>query len=294
MMRKLRNVFRFITSLLLLFTLLFMQISIFTRSSFLNAEFYEKKLQNTEFYSQVSEEIRFGFKNLSMVTSVPEEVYNKSITDDYIKKLAINNIDNAAGYMKYKLELSNNKVNTAALSENINAYVNSYAQTNKLKVDDALKKQTEAMTEEAGKIVANHTALFNVSAVAQFKEFQTFRKGIFFIYNKLIFSIIFVAFLIALLFMLNPLRRRRTYLWTGSSFIAASIMSIIPMVMALVARVPYKLAIDTPYLKLALQEFTLGYIHQILTIGIIYFVLGVISVAVYLKLSLKEGGRPLG
>jgi hypothetical protein len=268
-----------------MFALLFMQVSLFINTTLLNSNFYKNKLKPTAYYIELNKELSFAYKNLSMVTSVPEEVYKSSLSEEYTNKLAVNNIDNTMLYMKRKLEVFENKVDTAPFNENLTKYVNTYAENNKIKVDDALKKQITAMTEEAGKIVGQHTALFNISAVADFKEFQAFRKGIFYLYNKLFFSFIFVAFLIAALFLLNSKRIRRGFLWVGSSFIAASLMSIIPMLLAIIIRVPYKLPISSAYLKIALQQFTLGYIYQLLSIGIVFLVIGIASIATYLNFS---------
>jgi len=50
-------------------------------------------------------------------------------------------------------------------------------------------------------------------------------------------------------------------------------------------RIPYRFNIGTPYLKKALEVFTLGYIRYFMYSGITLLVLGIVSLFVYLRLS---------
>jgi hypothetical protein len=102
----------------------------------------------------------------------------------------------------------------------------------------------------------------------------------------LLFSIISVL-LILLLYFLNR-NFADTLLWTGSSFIPAALFTTVPAALALIYKVSYRLAFDTPYIKTALQNITSGYTYFILSCGIIVMVSGVIFMLVYLIISGKE------
>ena len=69
-------------------------VSMFTRNVLLSSEFYINNLEKSEYFQLLRSEIDFGFKNYSMVTSIPENVFVQSVSDKEIKDLTINNIEN--------------------------------------------------------------------------------------------------------------------------------------------------------------------------------------------------------
>jgi hypothetical protein len=270
-----------------MFALILMQFSFFTSNRILNGGFYRKALEKSEYFTLLRKDIDYGFKNLSMVTSIPEEIFINSVNDDAIKSLSIKNISSAENYMKYKNKYVDSKFDTSMLLDNVKMYSEKYAQENKVKFDSAFEKQIAAIAEDAGKVINNHAVLFNINAVEKYSQFQSFRSVLNKLYNLRITSVIFAAILIALLVLLNITRLRRGFLWIGSSFIPAAIITLVPSLLAVAYRIPYKFAVSTPYLKLALRDISVGYIKYFIVTSSIFLIVGITSLFLYTHLSNK-------
>jgi hypothetical protein len=270
-----------------MFALILMQISFFINNKMLNGDFYKAVLQKSDYFTLMRQDIDYGFKNLSMITSIPEEVLSSSVRNEAIKELSFKNINSAEGYMKYKDNYVNNKFDTSVLLGAVKSYSEKYAEENKIKKDAAFQKQIEDVAQDSGKIIDNHAVLFNISAVDKYSQFQAFRKVLNIISSSLIVWGILVCVLIALLAVLNETRTRRIFLWIGSSFIPAALMTLVPSALAIYYKIPYKFAVNTPYLKLALKDISLGYINYFIATGSLYIVIGIVSLCIYTYLSNK-------
>jgi hypothetical protein len=286
-MIKFKDIVRFILSFFLMFALILMQISFFINNKMLNGDFYKAVLQKSDYFTLMRQDIDYGFKNLSMITSIPEEILSSSVRNEAIKELSFKNINSAEGYMKYKDNYVNNKYDTSVLLGAVKSYSEKYAEENKIKKDAAFQKQIEDVAQDSGKIIDNHALLFNISAVDKYSEFQAFRKVLNIISSSLIVWGILVCVLIALLAVLNETRTRRIFLWIGSSFIPAALMTLVPAALAIYYKIPYKFAVNTPYLKLALKDISLGYIKYFIATGSLYIVIGIASLCIYTYLSNK-------
>jgi len=281
-MSKLRNAVIYIISFLLMFALLSMQVSFFLKTRMLNGSFYKKVLGKSDYYSLIEKEIDFGFKNLSMVTSIPEEVFSESVSKEAVKALSYKNIDSAEGYMKYKGEYSESKIDTNKLYNNLEKYV----QDNKL--NGELKSQLTAVAKDAGKIIESHAALFSINSVAKYSQFQSFRRVLFLAYKNQLLTVMVTAILILFLVLINWQSLRKVLLWVGSSLIASSLMTIIPCILAIYFKIAYKYAIDIPSLKIALRAITLGYINYFLSTGVLFFLVGIMCMVIYSFVDKRE------
>jgi hypothetical protein len=282
-MRAYKDFLRFCTSLVLMFALIIMQICSFVNLKVLNGSFYKVTLEKSDYFTLLRKEIDFGFENYSMITSIPEEVFYNSLSNEDIKTLSYKNIDSAENYMKYKNKYVQNKIESVRISENIEKYLIE----NNISTDEDFKGQISAIVEEAEELISNHTVLFNIAVVEKYPQFEKFRKILFTVYRNQPLSIVAVFFFIGLLALINKRRLRRTFLWVGSSFIPAAIMLLVPSLLAVYFKIPYNLAVDTSYLKVALKDIVLGYINYFIVTGIIYLFIGVTCMWIYTYLSNK-------
>ena len=274
-MSKLRTALIYMISFLLMFALLSIQGSLFVKAKMLNGNFYKTVLSKSDYYPLVEKEIEFGFKNLSMVTSIPQEVFSKSVSKEAVKALSYKNIDSTESYMKYKGEYRESKIDR----NKIYGSVEKYAQDNN--INGELKSQLTAVAEDAGKIVENHAALFSINSVAKYSQFQSFRRALYVAYKNLFLTVMITGVLILLLVLMNWQRLSKVLLWVGSSLIASSLMTIIPSILAIYFKIAYKYAIDIPPLKVALRDITLGYINYFLSTGVLFFLVGIMCMVIY-------------
>jgi hypothetical protein len=266
-----------------MFAVIIMQLSFFVNLKVLNGNFYKDTLNKSDYFSLMRKDIDFGFKNLSMITSIREEVFISSISDEAIKELAYDNINSAEAYMKYNNKYINNKLDTKIIYNNLEKDV----EKDNIKIDAALKNQLLAVSQDVGNIINNYVVLFNISAVDKYPQFQNFRSLIYGLYSIKIMSLVSVFLIITLLALLNRRRLRRTFLWIGSSLIPAAIITLVPCILALYYKIPNRFAIDSAYLNVALRDISLGYIKYFTISGVIILLVGICCMCIYTYLSNK-------
>lgn len=282
-MSRLRDSLRFFVSFILMFAIVITQLCFFVNARILNGNFYKNILDKSDYYSLMRKDIDYGFKNLSMVTSIPEETFISAVSNEDIIKLSNLNINSTATYMNYRNPYTDNKMDTKKIYEKVQNYV----LKSKIKVDGNLTNQLLSVSNDAGNIINNYAVLFNITAVEQYEQFQSFRKLIYLLDSIKILLVIIVLLMIALLVLLNRRRPRRTFSWIGSSLIPAAMMTLIPSILALYFRIPHRFAIDSVYLKVAVRDITMGYIGYFMITGGIVLLLGVSCMLVYSYLSNK-------
>jgi hypothetical protein len=280
-MIKLRDGLKFLVSFFLMFAVILMQLSYFASLKVLNGDFYKSTLSKNDYFHLVRKDIDFGFKNLSMITSIPEETFTSSVSDAAIIHLANRNMDITESYMKYDSDYIDNKIDTIPIYNNLQKYV----EKSNIKVDAALKNQLLSVSKDAGNIINNHTILFNINAVDKYPQFQSFRKAIYLLYSTKVVSIFAILFMVTLLAFLNKRRPRRIFLWIGSSLIPAATITLVPSILALYYKIPNRFSIDSAYLNLALRDISLGYIKYFIVTGIIVLLIGIACMCTYSYLS---------
>lgn len=284
-MKILKDTLIFLVSLALMFCFILIQASLFTRTTMLNPEFYINNLEKSDYFKYIRNEIDYGFKNYSMVTSIPENIFTESVKDDEIKEMANRNIYDTVSYFKYEKEYTPVSVDTKVLDEKLKVYIDNYAKEKKVAVSSDLQKRLKDISTEAGNIVSKHSILFNISAVSKYAEFQSFRKGIYILRSKLNVMIYAALVLLILLIFLNLKTLPSALLWLGGSLIPAGLMTLIPSLLALAYKISYRYAISITYLKEALRDITLGYIDFFIKSGLISLMAGILALLLYILIS---------
>ena len=137
-MSKFRDVLIFLVSFFLMFAVIIMQLSFFVNFKVLNGNFYKNTLDKSDYFSLMRKDINFGFKNLSMITSIPEDIFISSVSNDAIIKLAYKDISSAEDYMKSNNKYTDNKIDSMIIYANLLKY----AQKDNIKIDARFKKST--------------------------------------------------------------------------------------------------------------------------------------------------------
>lgn len=287
---KFKDIISFIISLLLMFTLLIIQISLFVNYRLLNSEFYKNTIEKTNYFTLLNSEIDEAFMNLSVMTAIPKDVFTNAISKDFIKGETLKSIDNVSQYMKYKNDLLGIKTDTKVFEESMNKYLEVYAKEKSIEINNDIKGQIKEVSVSAGDMIDRYVNLFNVEAVARFGEFQKFRSLCYYVgnYNLVYISSSVALILLLVLVLLNRRRTWKAYMWAGSSFVAAGFMTIVPAALALIYKIPYRISITTPHLKEGLTNFMLGYVYFLLLSGIACAAVGVMFLIIYVCISNRK------
>ena len=282
----------FILAIFLMISIVLLQVSAFEHLTMLNGKFYKNIVSKNEFKTLLTKEIDFGFKNLSITTSIPESTIKDSFKSDLISKITNNNIDSTVNYFKDNKPYKATTLSSSDINTKINQYIESYAKKDNLKINDDIKQQMSVVAKDANSLVNNHAALLNVEMVSKYDQFQNIRKVIMLIYKGLFINIIAILLITIFLLLINNSKdkegnkRNTGLLWIGGSIIAASLISLVPSLMALYFKIPSRVNIEISYLKVFLKYALNGYIQNFLMMGAGLFAFGLLlSIIEYIRLN---------
>lgn len=280
-MGEFKRIGNFIISLFLMFLFVLCSVSIFTRTRLLNDKFYINKLANSKYYTYLNEEIRAGFKSLSDISAIPEDIFNNSVSEDFIKKESEKNIENTMDYMLYKVSDGTTKVDFSKVDETLVNNIEAYAREKNIDISKNKDKYLKGLMTDTEQIINNHVNLFNINLIQKSSDFQKFRKVSYNLYSKVALFPLTIAVLIVLLWIINFKYSHRVLFWTGSSMVAASLFTLIPSTLGLLSKMSYRVAFKVPYLKEAIREFMLGDLYYLFYLSLCLLILGIIMLLAY-------------
>lgn len=288
-MNNFKDILKATTSFLLMFGIVIFVAAVFVRTTFLNAGFINERIESSEFYSELMEDVRFNYQNFSMITGVPESVLlNLMIDESEIKDFTRAGVQKAIAYMKYETTEFSNKIDDAQFKEHLNSYIEEYAKSRNIELDESLINQINAVGEELKESTESQLNIFNIEKVAAYPQFQRFRSFAYLLYSKTYLVFGAMVLLMGALAYLSKKRIHNAFMWIGSSFIAGSLFLIVPSIMALLFRIPRRITVSDPYINEAVRSLVTGYVNFFLAAGIIAFMFGILCFANYVMLRNKK------
>ena len=275
-----------LVSFLLMFGIVVAIFSVFIRFVLLNGNYIGDKLEEREYYSQLSDNLKTKYSTLSLQSSIPEEVFMSAVLEDYeVQKLTRENVNLMVDYMTYETEESTVIMDRTIFAEPVTTYVENYTTENDLPYDTEQQLRTTGIIDSATEITENRVTLFNLKNVIDIPQFQTVRKVVNLAYNSIIPVTIGLLVLVGALSLLYGKKRYRILFWVGSSICAGSIFVIVPSALALILKLPQRIRISAPYINTAIQNLTLGYSKYFLSAGLITLVTGLLCIFLYFYIS---------
>lgn len=285
-MKKVKRALRMLVSFVLMFGVVIAIFSVFIRFVLLNGNYIGDKLEEREYYSQLSDNLKTKYSTLSLQSSIPEEVFMSAVLEDYeVQKLTRENVNLMVDYMTYETEESAVIMDRTIFAEPVTTYVETYTTENNLPYDTEQQVRTTGIIDSATEITENRVTLFNLKNVIDIPQFQTVRKVVNLAYNSIIPVTIGLLVLVGLLSLLYSKKRYRILFWIGSSICAGSIFVIVPSALALILKLPQRIRISAPYINTAIQNLTLGYSKYFLSAGLITLVTGLLCIFLYFYIS---------
>lgn len=254
MMANAKGILKFILSLGIMFCSIALVISVFTRTTLLNQDFYINSLEKSGYFPYLNQEIDYGFHNYSLITSIPEEVFAGAVSGSDTKSLATENIRDTMSYMRYEGDYTDKKIDAGRIDKAVRDYASGIT---------GEASQLSTVTEEAAAIVNSHAVLFDVARVANYSQFQAFREAVYTAYDKLYVAAAALAALMFFLLLITWGSRGMFELWLGGALLAGSMVLLVPTLMGLLFNIPYRFPVENYYLKVALSSFALGYLWKL-------------------------------
>ncbi len=264
-MKSLKEIARFVLAMVIMLSTLALALSIFTRTTMLSPSFYMHRLDKASYFTYLDQEIQAGFKNYSLITSIPEIVFSSAVDSDEIRSLTEQNIENTMAYIKHERDYEDVKLDQSGIDSAVRKYAAELT---------GEESQLSTVTQEASDIVNSHAVLFDVSAVKKYSQFQSLRTAMYMLYSS-IYAIGAFLFALGMVLFLSSRKTPGAFqLWLGGSLIASSLIILVPTVMGFLFNVPYRFAVENYYLKVGLSSIMVGYLDSLAVIGAIMLAAG--------------------
>lgn len=139
-----RNIFNVLMSFALIFIILSIMLFNIINDKILNKNYILSKMEETEFYLQVSREIKNGFENYIYQSGLPEDTIENIVSDEMIKK-------DVNGIVDYIYEGKEISLSSEDVKNNLDVKIQNYVTTQNLK----LNEQGKNNITEFEKIIVN-------------------------------------------------------------------------------------------------------------------------------------------
>lgn len=139
-----RNIFNVLMSFVLIFIILSIMLFNIINDKILNKNYILSKMEETEFYLQVSREIKNGFENYIYQSGLPEDTIENIVSDEMIKK-------DVNGIVDYIYEGKEISLSSEDVKSNLDVKIQNYVTTQNLK----LNEQGKNNITEFEKIIVN-------------------------------------------------------------------------------------------------------------------------------------------
>lgn len=139
-----RNIFNVLMSFALIFIILSIMLFNIINDKILNKNYILSKMEETEFYLQVSREIKNGFENYIYQSGLPEDTIENIVSDEMIKK-------DVNGIVDYIYEGKEISLSSEDVKNNLDVKIQNYVTTQNLK----LNEQGKNNINEFEKIIVN-------------------------------------------------------------------------------------------------------------------------------------------
>lgn len=279
-MKALKEASRFLLAACILLCSVALALSIFTRTTLLNDDFYISSLEKSGYFTCLDQEIYDSFRNYSLVTSIPADVFTGAVSGDEIKSLTKENIGDTMSYMRHEGGYTGKKIDVSGIDSAIRKYASGIT---------GESSQLSTVTKEAAAIVNSRAVLFDVSRVEKYSQFQSLREGIYIVYKNVYAIAGMLALQAALLFLITRKKEGSYQLWIGGALLAASMVLLVPSLMGLGYGMPYRFAVGDYCLRVALSSFAIGYLRNLALSAIVMLLGGIFMLYIgILKMPLQN------
>ena len=124
-----RNIFNVLMSFALIFIILSIMLFNIINDKILNKNYILSKMEETEFYLQVSREIKNGFENYIYQSGLPEDTIENIVSDEMIKK-------DVNGIVDYIYEGKEISLSSEDVKSNLDVKIQNYVTTQNLKLNE--------------------------------------------------------------------------------------------------------------------------------------------------------------
>lgn len=281
-MKVVKPITRFIISFILMFIFLALQLSVFTSLRLTNASFYKANLDKSNYFNELSADISKDLKSYSSEANIDDKVLTSAVSDENLKSITYKNIDETVAMLTSNYNKSNKT--DVYFSSTLKGSLESYIKSKGMELTTEMKGNINTIISDTTDIVSEKVNFLDVKTLSEKGSVQKLASVISKV-NVIIVTLIVVSVILILAIFIIDKNRRETFLWVGSSSVAASLFTVITSLYVILNKIPYRIAIDSQYLVTAIGSILTSMSIFVLIIGLILLLVGIILLASWFRIE---------
>ena len=230
----------------------------FLRNTLFGDQFYQQIIASPIYLPMVKEAIRADFAAQSAYIGIPVEYLENGLDDATLYMMERNHIDNAVAFLNYEADFVKPTYPAGLFYDQLVPFIKSFAAANGQTVTEDQLNQLKAVAADAALIVQQNVCLLDLDLVRQSALFQRVHRLLYQLSYRLIWAAALLLLSIAALIVLNRQSWRSWLNQVLISFWLAGSLLLAPFLVLELFALPRRLAIETAYLKYALDRLLTG------------------------------------
>ena len=277
MKKKIKAIIAVLLSFLLAMSFFVIIISLFLQHTILNIDFYQSVTQSPAYQFHLKQSINNELVTKSNFTAIPLEHLQAGLDEKLIDQIVENHIKNTTAFLNYEPEFTPIVYPDEKFYEPLVQFIEEHGRTENYEPTDEQYELLADVASDSARMIERHASIINLDLVKDISAFQRLHRAIH--DASLLFVPSLLAFLVAAGIIALMFRRdwRSTLTYTLTSLWIAGAMLAVPAIVTDIYALPRRLAIETPYLKYAIDAWLTSANRYILIWGVAILVLSTLG-----------------
>ena len=280
MKKKIKAVTAILLSFLLAISFFVIVISLFLQHTILSTGFYQSVTYSPAYQLHLKQSINNELITISNFTAIPLEHLQAGMDDNIINRIVDTHISNTVAFLNYEPEFTPVEYPVDKFYDPLALFIEEHGRTENYEPTEEQYELLADVAIDAARMVERHATIVNLDLVKDISAFKRLHKAIH--EASLLFAPSLLAFVVAAGIIALMFRRewRSTLSYILTSLWIAGAMLAVPAIVTDIYALPRRLAIETPYLKFAIDAWLTSANRYILIWGASTFVLSTIGLTV--------------
>lgn len=227
-MRYVKDIFRIIVALILVFALIAFQTALFIDRVIFNANTYSQYLNQPTYFTMLTDQIDTSLTQMATLYNIPASTLTEPLDDESIRSYGQKAMEDYIAYLRGDVGQFSTAYDTTALNESVEGYVRNYAAKTGTDYQTVYADTVKSIVSQAQDTVQGLVLVVDPQLVMSTGIGSKIAKMVSRLPTIEILSFIAIVALVFVLWLLNKHHRMRTIWWSGSSLLVSSIMMLIP------------------------------------------------------------------
>lgn len=281
-MKYIKNIFSFILSLMLMFTLILSIFFIFFKGTLSNENLYLDAFKKNGISEKIYESINDKTTYLMMTNNLPLDTLKDIITIEEVNAELYNSVHYVKDYFfNYNKEIP--ILNKEKYIERFDIRINDFFKDNGLHITDELSKDVKEIKSTTLSVIEGELQVIDLNKLSTSSSGSKIRKVILFINSDESLAVLIVITTVLFLMLLLMWHRRpyKAAAWTGYSAVASGLMVFLVFFSGYLSKFYDNVLISIPYLKEVVVQIISSSLIKLSIFGAVLVLIGLIFMSFY-------------